>query len=68
MATTRMYTTDEDGNIILPDCWQTLHDALIAGVDRIVLFGPPGTGKTFAGLTMGDTSALVRSVWSARRT
>ena len=57
MATTKMYTTDEGGNIILPDCWQILHDALIAGVDRIVLFGPPGTGKTFAGLTMGNTSA-----------
>ena len=52
-----MYETDEGGNIILPDCWQILHDALIAGVDRIVLFGPPGTGKTFAGLTMGNTSA-----------
>ena len=57
MATTRMYEYDEEGNVILPDCWQTLYDALVAGIDRIVLYGPPGTGKTFAGLTMGDTSA-----------
>lgn len=26
-----------------------------AGIDRVILFGPPGTGKTFAGLTSGDT-------------
>jgi MoxR-like ATPase len=57
MATARMYEYDEEGNVILPDCWQTLYDALVAGVDRIVLYGPPGTGKTYAGLTMGDTSA-----------
>jgi|TARA_Y100001951_G_scaffold9047_1_gene5682 MoxR-like ATPase len=49
--------TDSEGNLILPDCWQTLTDAIAAGIDRIVLYGPPGTGKTFAGLTMGDTSA-----------
>ncbi len=49
--------TDEEGNLILPDCWQTLEDAFSAGIDRIVLYGVPGTGKTYAGLTMGDTSA-----------
>ena len=49
--------TDSEGNLILPDCWQTLEDAMSAGIDRIVLYGPPGTGKTFAGLTFGDMSA-----------
>jgi len=43
-------------NTNLPTCWQDLHDAISAGIDRIILFGPPGTGKTFAGLTMGDVS------------
>lgn len=39
----------------LPACWQKFHNALRAGIDRIILFGPAGTGKTFAGLTLGDT-------------
>ena len=39
----------------LPDCWKAVHDVLSMGIDRLILFGPPGTGKTFAGLTMGDT-------------
>ena len=39
----------------LPQCWQDVQDALNAGIDRLILFGPPGTGKTFAGLNFGDT-------------
>jgi MoxR-like ATPase len=31
-------------------CWDTFNDVLAAGVDRIILFGPPGTGKTFSAL------------------
>lgn len=46
-----MSTTD------LPPCWRELHDVLDAGIDRVILFGPPGTGKTFAGLNLGDTDA-----------
>lgn len=38
----------------LPECWQTFDDALTGGVNRIILFGPSGTGKTYAGLTMGN--------------
>lgn len=41
----------------LPECWQELHDVLNAGINRVILFGPPGTGKTYAGLTIGNVSA-----------
>jgi len=43
-----------DNNQQLPQCWQDVQNALNAGIDRIILFGPPGTGKTFAGLNYGD--------------
>jgi len=38
----------------LPNCWQEFEDALNNGITRMILFGPPGTGKTYAGLTMGN--------------
>lgn len=38
----------------LSPCWDRLDKVLSAGIDRVILFGPPGTGKTFAGLNMGD--------------
>jgi MoxR-like ATPase len=43
----------------LPECWRDFVDALDAGIDRIVLFGPPGTGKTYAALhaAVGDEGA-----------
>ena len=37
----------------IPQCWQDVQDSLNAGVDRIILFGPAGTGKTYAGLNFG---------------
>lgn len=37
--------------------WSEFYDALRAGIDRIIVFGPPGTGKTYAGLTAGNVSA-----------
>ena len=40
----------------LPECWQALEDVLTNGIDRVILFGPPGTGKTFAGMNFGDVS------------
>jgi len=36
-------------------CWSEVQDALSAGIDRLILFGPPGTGKTYAGLNYGQT-------------
>lgn len=45
-----------DNNNKLPKCWQDVKLALEAGLDKIILFGPPGTGKTFAGLNYGDTT------------
>jgi MoxR-like ATPase len=38
-------------------CWTEVQDALSAGIDRLILFGPPGTGKTYAGLHMGEVDA-----------
>lgn len=41
----------------LPECWADFQDALASGIDRLILFGPSGTGKTYAGLTMGNVTA-----------
>lgn len=38
----------------LPDCWEQFQQVLDNGIDRIILFGPPGTGKTYCGLTHGN--------------
>ena len=35
---------------LLPQCWDDLAATMGAGIDRIILFGPPGTGKTYAAL------------------
>lgn len=44
-------------NTNLPECWQDAQDVLASGIDRLLLFGPPGTGKTFAGLNYGAVQA-----------
>ena len=28
------------------NCWETFNNVLDAGIDRVILFGPAGTGKT----------------------
>ena len=43
-----------ESQVQLPDCWQEVEECLNAGIDRIILFGPSGIGKTYAGLTMGN--------------
>jgi len=49
-------TATTNPTITLPECWQALEDCLNNGIDRVVLYGPSGIGKTYAGLNMGDTS------------
>jgi MoxR-like ATPase len=44
--------TAKRGNT-LPKCWQTVQDALTAGIDRVILYGAAGVGKTYAGLNYG---------------
>lgn len=44
-------------NLPTPQCWQDVEDVLAAGVTRLILFGPPGTGKTYAGLNIGNVAA-----------
>lgn len=44
----------------LPNCWRDAVDVLNAGIDRVLLYGPPGIGKTQAGLRYGDVS---RGAW-----
>jgi MoxR-like ATPase len=41
----------------LPQCWKDLEDAMNNGIDRVVLYGPSGIGKTYAGLTIGNVQA-----------
>ncbi len=41
----------------LPECWQALDDALNNGIDRVILYGPSGIGKTYAGMTIGNIEA-----------
>lgn len=41
----------------IPQCWKDVEDCLNSGIDRLILFGPPGTGKTFAGLHYGNVQA-----------
>lgn len=41
----------------LPECWKALEDCLEAGIDRVILYGASGIGKTYGGLTIGDVSA-----------
>ena len=41
-------------------CWRDVNDVLDAGLDRIILFGPPGTGKTYAALHLATPRGVER--------
>jgi len=43
-------------------CWDDVTAVLEAGVDRLILFGPPGTGKTHAALHVGVAGGVERLV------
>lgn len=43
-----------------PQCWKDAEDVLAAGIDRLLLYGPPGVGKTYAGMNYGDVQ---RGAW-----
>ena len=32
------------------NCWETFNNVLDAGIDRVILFGPAGTGKTYTAM------------------
>jgi len=38
---------------VVPKCWQDFADVINAGINKVILFGAPGTGKTYGGLTYG---------------
>ena len=53
----------------LPDCWQAVEDLTSAGVDRLLLYGPSGTGKTYYGLTSkSEGQAAYRLICSEEMT
>jgi len=41
----------------LPECWKAFEECLNAGIDRVILYGPSGIGKTYAGMHMGNVEA-----------
>lgn len=41
-------------------CWRDVSDVLDAGLDRLILFGPPGTGKTYAALHLATHRGVER--------
>jgi len=41
----------ETGAIAKAQCWTDFEDVIEAGIKRVILWGLPGTGKTYAGLT-----------------
>lgn len=43
-------------------CWDDVAAVLEAGVDRLILFGPPGTGKTHAALHVGVAGEVERLI------
>lgn len=60
-------TTNNDHG--LPDCWQAVEDLTSAGVDRLLLYGPSGTGKTYYGLTSKpEAQAAYRLICSEEMT
>ncbi|NNN04152.1 MAG: AAA domain-containing protein [Acidimicrobiaceae bacterium] len=45
---------------ILAPCWNDVVDVLASGVRRLLLFGPPGLGKTYAALRLATSGPAER--------
>ncbi|MFI5036721.1 MAG: AAA family ATPase [Acidimicrobiales bacterium] len=48
---------DAGDNELVGECWRDLADVTAAGVTRVLLYGPSGTGKTYAALHHGVGAA-----------
>jgi MoxR-like ATPase len=46
---------DEERDNVVGQCWRDLADVAAAGLTRVLLYGPSGTGKTYAALHHGVT-------------
>ena len=44
---------ESDGRAEGASCWRDVDEVLAAGITRVLLYGPSGTGKTFAALHLG---------------
>jgi hypothetical protein len=42
--------------IPVPQCWQDFEDVLSAGINRVILYGAPGVGKTYSAMYWGDVT------------
>ncbi|MFZ1063322.1 MAG: AAA family ATPase [Acidimicrobiales bacterium] len=54
--------TELSNDVVLGQCWRDFADVLDAGVARVLLHGPSGTGKTFAALHFGVSHVAERLV------
>lgn len=74
MNPTQETTTTIEANSIptlpndAPQCWLDVHQVLEADTRRLILFGPPGTGKTYAGLNIGTRGESIRLICTEEMT
>ena len=50
------------------ECWQDLEAVINADTKRVILYGAPGTGKTYAGLKAGNPTESFRLICSEEMT
>ena len=55
-ATTTPTTTEQ------PQCWRDFHALMAADTRRVILYGQPGTGKTFAAMKYGSHKTAHRLI------
>jgi MoxR-like ATPase len=52
----------------MPQCWRDFHTLMEADTRRVILYGVPGTGKTYAGLTYGKMNGAHRLICTEEMT